>query len=191
MSICSLLSSTMLIMRDGEGKVLNADNMFYNTLSARQALRWHRRWSRRRPSTPTLMPPTCRTWHFDDDVDIPALLAERICYLYLDLICTASTWTIVIKQADLRQCQNALRGIYLLTTTLLGMWGRSNWHPIQGMKESHLADCIFLAIKPVYIDIILLNNWTVQEVYMHTKVWTYTHGWYTKSIIRIHASIVM
>ena len=30
MSICSLLSSTVLMMRDGEGKVLTAGNMFYN-----------------------------------------------------------------------------------------------------------------------------------------------------------------
>jgi hypothetical protein len=41
MSICSLLSATALIMRDGEEKVLTTDNMFYNTLSARQALRRH------------------------------------------------------------------------------------------------------------------------------------------------------
>ena len=31
MSICSLLLSTMLIMRDGEGKVLTAGTIFYNT----------------------------------------------------------------------------------------------------------------------------------------------------------------
>jgi hypothetical protein len=36
--ICSLLSSTVLIMRDGEGKVWIVGNMFYNTLSVRQAL---------------------------------------------------------------------------------------------------------------------------------------------------------
>ena len=35
--------STVLIMRDGEENILTAGNMFYNTLSARQALRRHRR----------------------------------------------------------------------------------------------------------------------------------------------------
>ena len=30
--LCALFSSTMLIMRDGEGKILTASNMFYNTI---------------------------------------------------------------------------------------------------------------------------------------------------------------
>ena len=64
-----LLSSAVLIMRDGEGNVLPAGNMFYNTLSARQALRRHCRWSRGRSSMPTLVPSTsCRDYF--DDVDI-------------------------------------------------------------------------------------------------------------------------
>jgi hypothetical protein len=33
------------------------------------------------------------------------LLAKRICYLYLHLICTASTCTIAVKQTVLWQCQ--------------------------------------------------------------------------------------
>ena len=39
LGLCVLLSSTMLIMRDEEGMALTAGNMFYNMLSARQALR--------------------------------------------------------------------------------------------------------------------------------------------------------
>jgi hypothetical protein len=52
----------MLIMRDGEGKVLTAGNIFYNTLSARKALRRHRDEAdadlqRRRPDTRVGIPP--------------------------------------------------------------------------------------------------------------------------------------
>jgi len=48
-------------MRDEEKKVLTTGDMFYNTLSARQTLRRHRRWSYRRSSMPALVPSTsCR-----------------------------------------------------------------------------------------------------------------------------------
>ena len=104
MCLCVLLLSTILIMRDGEENVLTTGNMFCNTLSAWQVLRWHRRWSRRRSSMPTLVPLTSDHDYFDD-VDIPTSLVERICYLYLLLICTASTCTVAVKQAILRQCQ--------------------------------------------------------------------------------------
>jgi hypothetical protein len=72
-------------MRDGEGKIPTADNMFYNTLSARQALRRHLVEAVAIDAAAhTDVPAGCRDYF--DDVDIPTLLAERICYLYLQLI---------------------------------------------------------------------------------------------------------
>jgi hypothetical protein len=42
---------------------------------------------------------------------------------------------------------NALRSMYLLTTTLRGMWRISNWYPLRGMNKSHLEECICLTTK--------------------------------------------
>ena len=123
MSICSILSSTVLIMRDGEGKVLTAGNMFYNTLSARQALRRHRRWSRHRPSTPTLIPP----------MSLPQLLRRRRypdVVSGTDLLPLPTTNLHCIDMHRRRQTgrsttmPNTLCGMYLLTTALRGTWGR-------------------------------------------------------------------
>jgi hypothetical protein len=75
----------MLIMSDGEGKVRTAGNMFYNTLSARQALCRHLvEVVAINAAAHTDVPASCRDYF--DDVDIPTLLAEQICYLYLQLI---------------------------------------------------------------------------------------------------------
>ena len=127
-----LFSSIMLIIRDGEGKILTAGNMFYNMLSARQALRRHRRWSHHRPSTPTLTPSTSLPWllrrcRHPDVVSGTDLLPLPVINLhYIDMHCCrqAGSSTIML---------NALRGMYLLTSALRGMWCRLNWHPPQGM----------------------------------------------------------
>ena len=124
MSICSLLSSTMLIMRDGERKVLTAGNMFYNTLSARQALRRHRRWSRRRPSTLTLMSLTslsrllwrCRHPDIVSGTGLLPLPAPNLHYINMHRRCQVGRSTTM---------PNALRGMYLLTTALCDKWSRS------------------------------------------------------------------
>jgi hypothetical protein len=137
-----LLSSIILIMRDGEGKVLTAGNMFYNTLSAWQALRRHRRWSRRRSSTPTFVSASllrllrrCRYPDVVSGTDLLPLPATNLRCIDIHRR----------RQADKSTTMpNALRGMYLLTTALCDMWGRSNWHPISGMKELHLADCFCL-----------------------------------------------
>jgi hypothetical protein len=126
-SMCSTFI-TMLIMRDGEEKVRTAGNMFYNTLSARQALRRHRRWSHRRHRHQC----PCRCPHCDyfNDVDIPdvvsgtdllPLLATNLHYINMHRHCQSGSSTTM---------PNALRGMYLLTTALRGTWGRSNWHLI-------------------------------------------------------------
>jgi hypothetical protein len=137
--LCVLLSSTILIMRDGEGKVPTVGNMFYNTLSARQALRRHRHWSRRRSSTPTFVPASLlrllRRRQYPDVVSGTDLLPLPATNLRCIDIHRR-------RQADRSTTMpNTLRGMYLLTTALRGMWGRSNWHPISGMKELYLADC--------------------------------------------------
>jgi hypothetical protein len=80
-------------MRDGERKVITTGNMFYNTLSARQA-------HVEAIAAHTDVPVGCRDYF--NDVDIPTLSVERIYYLYLQLICTASTCTIVVKHAVIR-----------------------------------------------------------------------------------------
>jgi hypothetical protein len=125
-SICFfLLSSIVLIMRDGEEKVLTTGDIFYNTLSVWQALYRHCRWSHRRSLTsmPTLMP-TSRGDYFDD-VDIPDIVSR------MDLLPLPAT---NLHCIDI-QCRhqiggsttipNALRSMYLLTTALRGMWDRS------------------------------------------------------------------
>jgi hypothetical protein len=133
--LCVLLSFTILIMRDGEGKVLTAGNMFYNTLSARQALRRHRRWSRRWSSTSTFMSASLlrllRQCRYPDVVS------------GTDLLPLPATNLRCIDIHRRRQADNVKRPTryVLLTTALRGMWGRSNWHPISGMKELHLTDC--------------------------------------------------
>jgi hypothetical protein len=155
-------------MRDGEGKVLTAGNMFYNTLSARQALHWHRRWSRRRPSTPTLMPSTSLSRRRCRHPDVVS--GMNLLYLYLQLISTRLTYTVVIKQADLRQCQ--MSGTYLLITALCGMWRRSNWHP---RTKKYLEDCLCRSSNPsTYLN---YAYWFVPEVHMlrtHTCIRTWT-----------------
>jgi len=157
-----LLSSTILIMRDGEGKVPTAGNMFYNTLSARQALRRHRRWSRRRLLTPTLMPPTSRTWllrrrrHPDVVSGTDLLLLPATNLHCIDIHSR--------HQADRSTTMpNALRGMYLLTTALRGMWCRSNWHPLWGMKKN-LEDCLCqLSSRSAYLN---YACWIILEVHI-------------------------
>jgi hypothetical protein len=109
----------MLIIKDGEGNVLTTGNMFYNTLSARQALHRHRRWSRRRCSMLALVLSTsCRDYF--DDVDIPDvvsgtdLLPSHVTNLHcIDMHCRC-------QASRSKTMPNALRGMYLLTTTLRG-----------------------------------------------------------------------
>ena len=126
-------------MRDGEGKVLTADDEFLNTLSARQALCRHRRWSHRQYSAPTLVPTSRRNYF--DDVDIPDVVSGT------DLLPLPATDLHCIDmyrrhQADRSTTMpNALRGMYLLITALRGMWRRSNWHHLQGMK--HILQIVF------------------------------------------------
>ena len=104
-------------MRDGEGKVLITSNMFYNTLSARQVLRRHRRRSRGRSSMPTLVPSTSRRDYFDG-VDILDVVSRT------DLLPRSVTNLHCIDMH--RRCQagrsttmlNALRGMDLLATVL-------------------------------------------------------------------------
>ena len=133
MCLCVLLSSTILIMRDEDGKVLTASNMFYNTLSARQALRRHRRWSRRRPLTSTLMPMSLprllRRRQHPDIVSGTDLLPLPVINLHcIDMHCHCQAGSSTIMS-------NALRGIYLLITALYGKWSISNWHLLRGMKR--------------------------------------------------------
>ena len=126
-------------MRDGERKVLTADDEFLNTLSARQALCRHRRWSHRQYSAPTLVPTSRRNYF--DDVDIPDVVSGT------DLLPLPATDLHCIDmyrrhQADRSTTMpNALRGMYLLITALRGMWRRSNWHHLQGMK--HILQIVF------------------------------------------------
>jgi hypothetical protein len=129
MSICSLLSSTALIMRDGERKVLTAGNMFYNTLSAWQALHRYRRWSCHRSSTPTLVL-----------ASLLRLLRRR---RYPDVVSETNLLHLPVTNLhciDIHRGHQADRST-TIPNTLRGMWGRSNCHPISGIKELHLADC--------------------------------------------------
>ena len=111
-------------MRDGEGKVLITSNMFYNTLSARQALRRHRRRSHGRSSMPALVPSTSHRDYFDG-VDILDVVSRT------DLLPRSVTNLHCIDIHRRRQAgrsttmPNVLRDMYLLTTALCGMWGRS------------------------------------------------------------------
>ena len=126
----------MLIMRDGEGKVLTADNIFYNTLSARQALRRHRRWICRRSSTLTLGP----TSHGDyfDDVDIPDVVSGTNL-----LPLPVSNLHYVDMHHRRHRCQadasttmtNVLCSMYLLTTAIRDTWRRLNWHALRGTEQ--------------------------------------------------------
>jgi hypothetical protein len=162
MCLCVLVSSIMLIMRDGEGKVLTAGNMFYNTLSAQQALRRHRRWSRCRPSTPTLMPPMSLPRYFDD-VNIPDVVCGT------DLLPLPATNLHFIdmhrRQQEGRSAtmSNALRGMYLLTTVLCGMWSRSSFITRYEIQSRRL---LVLVIEPIYI---LCACWIVHEVPIYLK----------------------
>ena len=110
-----LLSSTVLIMRDGEGKVLTAGNMFYNMLSARQALRRHRRWSRHQSSTSTLMPSLPRLLrrrrhpNIVSETDLLPLPVTNLHCIDMHRRCQAGRSTTML---------NALRGMDLLATVL-------------------------------------------------------------------------
>ena len=92
-------------MRDGEGKVLTADDEFLNTL--------------RQYSAPTLVPTSRRNYF--DDVDIPDVVSGT------DLLPLPATDLHCIDmyrrhQADRSTTMpNALRGMYLLITALRGM----------------------------------------------------------------------
>ena len=116
MCLCVLLSSTMLVMRDEEENVLTADNMFYNTLSARQTLRRHRRWSRRHL--------WCRRHNRRRTAATTSTTLTSMTLL--------AEWIYTISHMHHRyQADNSttmpytLHGIYLLTTVLRGLRSRS------------------------------------------------------------------
>ena len=128
MCLCVLFSSTMLIMRDGERKVLTADNIFYNTLSARQALRQHCCWSRRRSSTRRSYRRLATT---------TSMTSTSLTYVSgTDLLPLPATNLHCINMHRCRQAgssmtmPNTLRGMYLLTAALRGIQVRSNCHPL-------------------------------------------------------------
>jgi hypothetical protein len=151
-------------MRDGEGKVLTAGNMFYNMLLARQALRRHRRWSCHHSSPPARVP-TSRRNYFDDvnipdvvsGMDVLPLPVADLHYIDMCRCCQAGNSTTML---------NALRGMYLLTIILRGIWSNQIdiFYEVEKIA-SRLSHCSDHQVRLFFINFFL----RVVESHVHAR----------------------